>query len=249
MIEQQALRGRRSALSWQALFTIALALLLSAFSSAPIAADLRGRSAECRENAEGRLYENLPAPWARTTSTEVVHTRIGGQDFYVPRNYFRHPQIGCGVEESGMLLRVLLPDLEPYSEETAAVFESQLGFGRNLNILVAGHPPRTPLDKLLDRYREGRAAGQAAAAPHGLLNGGQRHGDDLFFFETEERVDLLIRCAPFRPKRGAGCSHHFTHGKQDVKLGYGREHLPEWRAIQAAAERLIDSFAQLPNHQ
>ena len=92
----------------------------------------------CEPSAAGRAFRNLPAPYAPRANPEIVHTRIGCHDLYVPRNYFRHPQIGCGVEEPGMLLRVLLPDMEGYTAANAREIEGldERGRGRRMNILV-----------------------------------------------------------------------------------------------------------------
>ena len=246
MIEQQALRGRRSALSWPALFTIALALLLSAFASAPIAADLRGHSAECRENAEGRPSENRPAPWVRTTDSGIVHTIIGGQEFFVPLNYFQHPQIGCGVEEDAMLLRVLLPDLKPYSEETKRVFETTLGIGSYLNILVLRSSKVTSLRDLAKVYTEGGDVEPAGDRSYGLLLGKHIAGDDVFFSDVSGEIHQVIVCSPFRENRGAICSHHFRHLLHHVTLTYGRDYLESWEEIEGKVEGLLDRFATSP---
>ena len=158
---------------------------------------------DCVPNESGRLYKNLPAPWAKTTNSEIVHTRIGGRDFYVPRNYFRHPQIGCGAEEPAMLLRVLLPDLKPYSEEIAAEFEAQRGFGSKLNILLKSHPPTRPLEELVELYIEDGAVEKPAAATHGLMRGRHRHGDDVFTSRANTSTTRHIRRSRTRPDRGA----------------------------------------------
>jgi hypothetical protein len=96
--------------------------------------------AGCAPSPAGEAFRHLPAPYAPSAGTEIVHTRIGGNDFFVPRNYFRHPQIGCGADEPGMLLRVLLPEMEGYTEDNAREIEGldEPGWGRRMNILVEG---------------------------------------------------------------------------------------------------------------
>ena len=206
-------------------------------------------STECEENVQGRLYQNLPAPYDPTMSTEIVHTRIGGRDFYVPRNYFRHPQIGCGVEEAAMLLRVLLPDLEPYSEETAPVFKAQRGHGRSLAILVSrGSDIKSP-SELAKIHAKGSTIKKASEASFGLSRAKHRHGDDVFLNYVGSQVSALIRCNQFLPDRGASCKHHFRRYEHHVRIRYGREHLSEWNSIQASVEALLDSFVYKPDDE
>ncbi len=53
----------------------------------------------------------------------------------IPRNYFRYPPELDPEAEGGFLLRLFLPDLLPYTAETAPVFETG-GFGAKMNVLV-----------------------------------------------------------------------------------------------------------------
>jgi hypothetical protein len=195
---------------------------------------------ECNPNKLGQAYQNLPSPWRSTASADLIHTRIGGRDFYVPKNYFRHPQIGCGADEPGMLLRVLLPDLRPYSKETAAEFAAQRGFGNLLNILVTSTPPVRPLNELLEVVVGAGALHSPTRDTHGLSFARDRFGDDVFFSRTGGKVSPLISCRPIRPDRGASCGHHFRFQELDIQLSYGREHLPNWLSIQTSAQNLLD---------
>jgi hypothetical protein len=128
--------------------------------------------AGCTPSPAGEAFRHLPAPYAPSTGTEIVHTRIGGHDFFVPRNYFRHPQIGCGVEEKAMLLRVLLPEMEGYTERNAHEIEGldKPGWGRWMNILVegfgqfSGFAPRT-----FQIFTSGVDPTAAYPTRHGLL--------------------------------------------------------------------------------
>lgn len=107
--------------------------------------------ARCAPSAAGEAFRNLPAPFAPSAAADIVHIRISGNEFFVPRNYFRHPPIGCGVDEPGMLLRVLLPNMEGYTEQNVREIEGldEPGWGRRMNILVkdfgqlSGFSPRT----------------------------------------------------------------------------------------------------------
>ena len=203
---------------------------------------------DCEENELGRVYESLPAPYGPTTEEEIVHTRIGGRNFYVPKNYFRHPQVGCGAEESGMLLRVLLPDLKPYSEETKAEFEAQRGFGLLMNILLSRPSGLIDLDEVAELWVKDTPVEPPSEATHGLSHAVHQHGDDIFFARIERRVVFIIRCSPILPGRGSGCLHLFQFREHRLKLTYGRQHLPAWRSIQPSAKSLIESFDRSPRN-
>ena len=218
-----------------------LAILGVAF---PAIASAAGTAAACEENELGRVYENLPAPSAPTTERDIVHTRIGGRDFYVPKNYFRHPQIGCGVEETGMLLRVLLPDLKPFSEETKEEFEAQRGFGLLMNILLSRLSGLPTLDEVAELWVKDAPIEPPSEATHGLSHAVHNHGDDIFLWRIEGRVVHMIRCSPILPGRGSGCRQLFRLREHRLQLTYGRHHLPAWRSIQSSAEGLIESFTR-----
>ena len=223
-------------------FAVAIAGLLHIGSSAV-------QAKECEENELGRVYENLPAPSAPTTEKDIVHTRIGGRDFYVPKNYFRHPQVGCGVEESGMLLRVLLPDLKPFSEETRRVFETQPGAGDKMNILLTSEPPIIAFDKMVADFLEESSIKPPTDESYGLWSGQRKLPRyDSFFSRKGERVVRFIRCPPIRPNRGSVCSHRFRYLGHDVAISYDRKHLPKWRSIQASVEQLIGSLSRPPEN-
>lgn len=202
---------------------------------------------ECEPSKPGQIREAAPA-LIRTTDDRIVHTRIGGGDFFVPRNYFRHPQIGCGIEEPGMLLRVLLPDLRPYSEETAAEFAAQRGHGMLMNILLTFEPHVRPLGELVDTALNGGPIDPPSSSTFGLFSGRERYDDDLFFSRQDDgHVTRLIRCRPTAPDRSAGCRHRFRLDPYDVQITYGRQHLPNWRRAQQAVEQLLTSFTELPH--
>lgn len=229
-----------------AAFWLVVPGLLSAFWFAVVAPSLSsnataGEPVKCTPNELGRRYEKLPAPNAPTVISDIVHTRIGGRDFYVPHNFFRHPQIGCGAEESGMLLRVLLPDLKPYSEETKEIFAAQRGWDMQMNILL-GRPKLRPFEELISDYLKEAAAQPPSAETHGLFHGRHEHGDDVFFHRDGLRVTQLIRCRPVQPDRSPDCGHYFKFAGYDIKITYGRKHLPNWRLIEDSTTGLLASF-------
>lgn len=66
--------------------------------------------------------------------------------------------------------------------------------------------------------------------------------DDLYVGPYADEVEPYIRCGPIRSDIASSCDHRFEWDLLDVKLGYGREHLPRWRKIQDRAIALLESF-------
>jgi len=195
----------------------------------------------CEPDRLGLAARRLPSPYL-SAAQELVHVRIGGQDFHIPRNYFRHPPIGCGVEERAMLLRVLLPDLRPYGEDTAKEFASQRGHGNLMNILFSRPQDRIPLPKLLAALLKPGTEAHPKIDTYGLHKGEYEPEDDLYFRKSDNEISAIFLCRTERPNRSASCQHHFMFDRHNVQVTYGRTHLPRWQSIQHSVERMIRTF-------
>ena len=141
-----------------------------------------------------------------------------------------------------MLLRVLLPNLKPYSEETAKEYAAQRGHDRQMNILVSRESERVPLNKLLETFLDKGTDRPASDETFDLSFGRYRGKDDLYFARSEKSVDAVILCWNVPPDQSASCNHYFNFGSYNVQLTYGRQHLHEWKAIQQAVTTLLKSF-------
>jgi hypothetical protein len=208
--------------------------------------------AGCAPSAAGQAFRHLPAAYAPSADTEIAHTRIGGHDFFVPRNFFRHPQIGCGADESGMLLRVLLPEMEGYTERNTREIEGldKPGWGRRMNILVegfgqfSGFTPRT-----FQIFTSGVDHTAAYPTRHGLLYtpsrrraGGPRSTIDVYFDRENGDVIRFIVCNDVAAVPSPGCEHRFVYENLRVKATYDRGRLASWAEIETNVRALLDRF-------
>jgi hypothetical protein len=143
-----------------------------------------------------------------------------------------------------MLLRVLLPDLKPFSAETAQEFASQRGIGNLMNILFSRPQDRIPLTRLLAIRLKPSTEARSGADTYGLHIGKDADWveDDLFFWRSADDVVALIFCNKERPDRGRVCRHYFMFDRHNVRVTYGRTHLPRWQSIQHSVERMIRTF-------
>jgi hypothetical protein len=217
-------------------------------------------SDDCQASAAGEAYRNLPAPYAPGPSTAIVHVRVGGQNFYVPQNYFRHPAIGCGAEEQGFLLRVLLPDMEGYTAANADEIEGvdKPGWGRRMNILVqALEGARDYMRFVFHPFSGGVDPNGTYPTQYGLLHArsnrvrsGPPHTEiDVFFPEGVETARHFIVCAAVEAVPSPGCAHHFFYLGLQTKVTYGRDHLPQWREIETKVRSLLDQFGSQPRKE
>jgi hypothetical protein len=182
-----------------------------------------------------------------TTDTTPDPLAVRGRRFVIPRNYFRYPPELDPEAKGGFLLRVLLPNMEPFAPATTAAFNAP-GHGRKMNILVEDGRTVLPLPDLLEVTLEGRPLDPPSAATHGLAYARMPdNDDDLYVGRQANEIEPYIRCRPVRPDMGSSCDHRFEWGLLDVKLGYGREHLPRWREIQDRVVMVLKSFEALSN--
>jgi len=211
-------------------------------------------AAACVPDQRGLAFRNLPAP-GRTTDRAIVHTRIAGRDFFIPKNYFRHPQIGCGVEQDAMLLRVLLPDLLPYSSETAAEFDTAPGWGRRMNILATRQTKLVALGKVIDIYTRGDPGERSFDSSLGLhFVPSPRHGrvDRVYLASEGAKIAVVIGCDATIPDpsytrpRSPACAHHFEHDGLRIEATYSRTFVSQWREIETAIKALLDRFERAP---
>lgn len=223
-------------------------LVIGLASTRPLSSQ-EARSDDCQASTAGEAYRNLPAPYAPGPGTAIVHVRVGGQDFYVPQNYFRHPAIGCGAEEQGFLLRVLLPDMEGYTTANADEIEGvdKPGWRRRMNILVQAFNRLRDFTRLL---ADGAAPTANYPTQYGLLyarsnridGGGPRTETDVFFQYDDGTVKRFILCDAETAVPFPGCAHQFLYRGLRVQATYGRTYLSQWRDVEDKVRSLLDRF-------
>jgi len=211
-------------------------------------------AAPCVPDQPGLAFRNLPAPGS-TTDRAIVHTRIAGRDYGIPKNYFRHPQIGCGVEQDGMLLRVLLPDLLPYSREIAAEFDTAPGWSRRMSILAKRQAKRVALEQVIAISTRGDPGERNFDPSLGLhFVPALRHGrvDRVYLTTEDTKITVVIGCdatipdSSFIPPTSPACAHHFEHGGLRVKAMYSRTFASQWREIETSIKALLERFGRAP---
>jgi hypothetical protein len=209
--------------------------------------------AGCTPSPAGEAFRNLPAPFAPSADTEIVHMRIGGNEFLVPRNYFRHPPIGCGVDEPGMLLRVLLPDMEGYTGENAREIEGldEPGWGRRMNILVETFGQLRGYNRIMFQALSGgvdptgaypRQYGLLYTVSNQVRGGGPRSAVDVFFDRENGEVIRFIVCKGVAAVPSPSCQHRFLYGNLRVNAMYNRSRLASWSEIETEVRALLDRF-------
>jgi hypothetical protein len=203
-------------------------------------------SADCTPDSRARFARGAPIPPSLTTDTDVVHLRIDGRDFFVPRNFFRYPTIGCGAEESSMLLRVLPPDLMPYSESTKADFENSGGGPRWMNIYIQKIIASVTIRDLIQVYTSGRSHKEQhhpgldlTVIPAWPNGNAYVHGNG--------EITTVIGCdyLPIHPSFNRPfpmCTHHFDYKGFRVRADYGMPYLSEWTKIESSTRALLDRF-------
>jgi hypothetical protein len=177
-----------------------------------------------------------------TTDTTPVTVRIAGHTFVIPLNYFRHPPRRDGGEDDGFLLRVLLPDLEPYTAENAEAFREP-GFGRKMNILLHDERIVRPLNEILRSPHFGTTElSQPSLATHGLAHGINEKGEDIYASYNSGELVAVLRCQRLQPQRSPPCEHYFGWKSFDVRVHYHLDYYPNWKLIQNKVENLLSSF-------
>lgn len=191
--------------------------------------------------------ESLPAlALTETADATPVRLEFRGHRFVIPRNYFRYPPELDPEAKGGFLLRVLLPDMAPYTAATASAFYAP-GLSRKMNVLIHNEPQIRPLDELLAITLEGRPLESPSQGTYGLAHALiPDNRDDLYVGVTPDGVEPYIRCRPIRPPLGSSCSHYFEWNGLDIQLGYDRKHLSLWLEIQHRTIALLVAFEEDP---
>lgn len=211
----------------------------------------------CETSAAGEAYRNLPAPYAPGPDTAIVHVRVGGQDFFVPKNYFRHPAVGCGAEQRAMLLRVLLPDMEGYTEANAREIEGldNPGWGRRMNILLQALEVTRDYRRIVfHSFSGGVDPTGSYPMEHGLLraesnrirSGPASTAIDVFFPKDVVTARHFVVCSAVEAVPSPGCAHHLIYRGYLTKATYSRNYLAQWREIEAKVRALLGRFAAPP---
>ena len=161
------------------------------------------------------------------------------------------------VKVNGYNIDVLLPDLRPYSDADRHKFEER-GWGDKVTIYIAERNPRKPMSEYLEFLRahkltENPAFVRLEKKPDTIEAPGLLHyfdnasKKDLFIIsEDDTKPYLVMRCDSLGGVPPYPSCHVVTDFSTNLELSYsyGRQHLPQWRQIDARIRELFERFAQ-----
>ena len=193
--------------------------------------------------------ESLPAlALTETADTTPVRLEFRGHRFVIPRNYFRYPPELDPEAKGGFLLRVLLPDMAPYTAENAKEFDAP-GFGRKLSILVHNEPEIRPLAELLRFRLKGIGLDEPLRTTYGLGHAMTSLGTRIYHHYAAidgSSVKTLILCHPAKSDVEADCDHLFKWDQLDIQLNYAIRYLADWQKLQ---NQIVCLFVSLSEHR
>lgn len=182
-------------------------------------------------------------------SSAPVTLTVGGAEFRIPTNYTRFPKDRRGGERDQVSLYALLPDFEPFSHGDKETFEQEsktspvIYFEINTPPFLLDEKPR--LEKL---YRD-HIGSPPSQGPDGLtrysFDGSTGYKDeDLFIFDEDTDHPVILRC--YRETgtiNMPSCRRDMNiSDKLSISYRYQRHWLPQWRAIDAEVQKLVNSW-------
>lgn len=197
-----------------------------------------------------------------TTDPTPVDVIIGRHKFRIPMNYFRHPPRLDGQPDVAMLLRVLLPDMEPMTEANRHIFaggpDMIQEIRRVANILISYRPSGPTAEIRLERnlWNAGPGKFMADFAPpsndsFGLwhlpgkpvqANPNRDRESDLYHGVDEGGRFIAMICDLNTLKRSGGCQVFFDWLDLQIETHFLREQRSNWKTIAKNALRLANEL-------
>lgn len=187
----------------------------------------------------------MPLPFTPSGSKETVLLRVAGVRYAIPANYLRYPVLGCDTEESGFLLRTILPTMEGYSKEKAAYFSRAVnGVSYWTSIHVSRFDPGESMNRNFSAYARGADRLGDHPTWQGLLQTKDDRGDDIFYARDDSgNVMLMIDCGTQERVPYPSCRLLFPFRGSEVAIIFARPWLEDWRSVQASTEALLNRFS------
>lgn len=189
--------------------------------------------------ADGKSRPAVPLPYVPSDDATPVDIEFAGTRMRIPRNYFRYPpENGGGKQEGGVLLRVLLPDLKPYTRETAWELDGRLGWGDRLQIMISDKNKGNSLEYAYNFSL--KSCNGDVSEKNGVV--GCYH-DKTHYFEATLDGDRVVRqgvcsfglASPM-------CFHFFNFGVFRIRITYSYSHKSNHIEIEQRAVQLISTF-------
>lgn len=136
-------------------------------------------------------------------------------------------------------LTALLPDLAPYSEANADAFNVR-GYGQRVRISVGRPAPNWPhFFTVVGPRLQPSQSSESLEGMHSFVD--RVTGHDIYLSHVKAVGAMTkIRCTGARKAMFPSCDLFTNYGENaSLQLLFGREHLSQWRAIQASAIELL----------
>lgn len=195
----------------------------------------------------GELLGLDPRSSAATGEVEAI---IGDSRFLIPEHYTRYPSQRSGGRRQVMDMHALLPDLRPYAPERQDEFNDNSAASDVVYFSLS--EPATPLNgarRLKDIYSKYLATTEPQPGPDGLRlfpfreNSGYADQDLLVGTDEEERMVLIICDRVTALVESPNCTRSLLLGPSlELAYRYKRDHLEDWREIDAAVTALVARF-------
>lgn len=199
-----------------------------------------------------------------TTDPTPVDVIIGKHKFRVPMNYFRHPPRLDGQPDVAMLLRVLLPDMEPMTEANRHIFAGGPDviqeIRRVANILVKYAPTEGTAERrfTLNLWMAGSGKTMTDFAqptpetfglwhlPGKLLPGNKAvdRESDLFHGKDEKGRFIAMVCDMNTLAVTGGCRLFFDWQGLQIQIRFLREQRSNWASIARTTINVISRMHQ-----
>lgn len=184
---------------------------------------------------------------------ENIEVIVGNTRFMVPEHYTRYPNQRTGGRQTALDMHALLPDLTPWSPELQAEFDDNSASSDVIYFsLREAATPLSSARRFNTIYSKYLSATPPEAGPDGLqlfsFNDESGYaGQDLLVGKDGEGRMTLILCDRQGPLvESPNCSRSLLLGPSlELDYRYKRDHLGEWREIDAAVIALVKGFERL----
>ena len=195
----------------------------------------------------GEILGMDPRASGAAGNIEVI---VGNKRFLVPEHYTRYPSQRSGGRQPALDMHALLPELAPWSPDRQAEFNDNSA--RSDVVYFSLRESMTPLNsarRFKTIYSKYLGAAAPEAGPDGLQifhfndESGYAGQDLLVGKDAEDRMTLILCDRRSALVESPNCSRSLLLGPNlELDYRYKREHLDDWREIDAAVMDLVQGF-------
>lgn len=187
-----------------------------------------------------------------STDTNIEHMVIADHKFWIPENYIMSPYEDKPYAQ-GILLQVLLPNMEPRTQDNIDQFTKGNGHQNRSRILIQNLQRRTDTRFVLDKVFEWNPSMREIDRQFDLHHFySQTSNPAVPHFEayidgTPSDFKSFILCTPHELE--PGCAHHFQHEGLYIEVSYSKRYLGDWRRLQQNTIDLLKHFNRDPSQE